>query len=252
MATSLRPLRSARRFIVGLLGWFAAVGSSCASSDPQAAYERGLAASKRKDWALAEKDLTSFVSGSCFGPVAARGCRDAELALARGYEAQERWAEAWAAVDNALGFPPHAKDAALKTRAEGLAAKLTEALPTSLDAGTPLVLRYRDESPEAFWVRSVTLSVDGQPVFNVDKGAQDLRAEGWTRAYQATVAPGDHALVAETSHACKPGQGTRCTAASLRRAWSFHCDAHQPLTLDLHAIVPDGEPARAVLEMQRH
>lgn len=229
---------------------------SCASADPEALYARGMAASRKKDWPAAEKDLESYLGQHCFEHAPDGSCREAALTLARGFEDQSRWPEAWAALDNALGFPPHAKDAEVKERAEGLAAKVAEGLPTSLDGGTPLLLRYRDESPEGFWVRSAGLWVDGQAVFTKDKGAQDLRSDDWTRAYQATMPPGGHTLVAETFYACKPGQGNQCTAGRARRAWAFHADPHVPLTLDIHAVVRSaeggGDAARARLEMQRH
>ena len=239
------------------LGWsLVALLGSCASSDPETIYTRGMAASRKKDWPAAEKDLESYLGQHCFEHPPDGSCREAALALARGFEAQSRWPEAWAAVDNALGFPPHGKDAQVKEKAEGLAAKVAEDLPTSLDGGTPLLLRYRDESPEGFWVRSAGLWVDGQSVFSKDKGAQDLRSDEWARAYQATVPPGGHTLVAETSYACKPGQGEQCTAGRVRRAWAFRAEPHVPLTLDIHAVVrpPEsgGGGARARLEMQRH
>jgi len=228
--------------------------SACASTEPAELYERGMAEARAKTWEPAEKDLQAYVSQSCWGSKPERRCREAELTLAKGFEAASRWADAWVALDTALLWPPHGKDEGVRGHADELLAKVTAELPIALDGGTPLLLRYRDESTDAFWIRSVMLSVDGQPVFTEDKGAQELRGEEWKRAYQATIPPGKHVFVAETSHACKPGQGQLCSAASLRRAWSFATQPHVPVTLDVHTVVrSEGDgPARTQLEMQHH
>jgi hypothetical protein len=232
----------------------ASVAGSCASTEPAELYQRGMAEARAKTWEPAEKDLQAFVAKSCWVSKPERKCREAELMLANGFEGASRWAEAWVAIDTALLWPPHGKDEAVHGRADELLSKVIGELPTALDGGTPLLLRYRDESTDAFWVRSVVLTVDGQPVFTKDKGAQELRGEEWSRAYQGTIPPGQHVFVAETSHACKPGQGQLCSAASLRRAWSFATQPHVPLTLDVRAVVrSDGDgPARMQLEMQHH
>jgi hypothetical protein len=51
---------------------------------------------------------------------------------------------------------------------------------------------------------------------------------------------GDHVLLVEAVHDCRPGSGGRCTRSHLRKAWPFKSVVHSPVTIQIRAYGEDG------------
>jgi len=231
----------------------AAVVLSCASeADLEARYQRGIKAARASEWPAAIDDLEAFVGKACAGAPGSPHCREAFVALGRGYEQRGQPARAWVAFDTALGLPPHTRDRAVRDDLERAERELADQQQAGHDKG-PVIVRYRDEVTDEYTPRSVVVSIDGSPVFTNDRHASDLRSPDFAKVWGGSVAAGPHVLVVETEHGCKPGEVPRCAASHVHHAWSFDTHAHTPVTVEVRAFVEAhaGEPtARPVLEMQ--
>src|SRR4051812_45616693 len=98
-----------------LLAVVASGGAGGASNaDAGAAYARGIKAAKADHWKSAIPELEAFTGQACAGAQPDRRCREAYLALGRGYERRGTPVPAWVAFDTALALPPHARDAAVR------------------------------------------------------------------------------------------------------------------------------------------
>jgi hypothetical protein len=224
-----------------------AVALGCASqADLGHLYSHGIKAARKDDWAVAMKDLDQFTMTAC-GPVTPDlRCREAYLALGRGYERQGAPARAWAAFDRALTLPPHARDAAVTDDLARAQQEVLDKLPAAGERG-PIVVRYRDEVPDEYSLRSVTISIDFSPVVTRDKNAGELHSPDFAQVFAGPLGAGQHVLVVESVHDCKARQDVPCTRSQLHRAWPFESVAHTPTTLELRAYADPGEanaPAR--------
>jgi hypothetical protein len=116
-------------------------------------------------------------------------------------------------------------------------------------------VRYRDEMTDEFTARSVLVAIDFNPVHTRNKGAADLRGPDFTQLWSGTLPAGDHVLVVEAAHSCKPGMAARCAGSQVHRSWAFSSEAKTPTGLDVRAFAdaPGGHDAvRAELEMHPH
>jgi hypothetical protein len=245
---SVGPLRE-RRVAAALV---AMVILGCASeADLEQQYARGIKAARADEWKQAVPDLESFTASACRAPKPSSHCREAYLALGRGYERRGTPADAWVAFDNALALPPHARDA-------GVHADLDRARQEIADQKTdgnlgPVIIRYRDEVTDEYVPRSVTVTLDFEPVYTKDKGAAELRSPELIKIYGGLVSAGPHVLTIEADHRCKPTEGVRCAASLAHRSWTFQSQAKHPVTLEVRAYAEPGEgdaPARPTIEMK--
>src|SRR3954462_13762877 len=93
----------------------AAVLVSCASpAGLEGQYTRGIKAARADDWKSALPELEAYTAKSCHAARPSGHCREAFVALGRGYERRGDSARAWVAFDTALALPPHARDAAVR------------------------------------------------------------------------------------------------------------------------------------------
>ena len=226
--------------------------SACASqSDLDSLYGRGMNAARHDDWSLAMKQLTEFTAAAC-GPVKPdRRCRKAYLALGRGDEREGEPARAWAAFDRALSLPPHALDAGVTNDLARVQQEVLDKLQQSSDRG-PVIIRYRDEVPEEYSLRSVTISIDFSPVVSRDKNAAELHSPDFAQVFAAPLPAGRHVLVVDSVHDCKMGQSVPCARSQSHTAWPFENEAHTPTTLELRAFAEPGEgdgPARPTVAL---
>ena len=134
--------------------------------------------------------------------------------------------------------------------------QLREKQTGAADGGRgPVMVRYRDEMTDELTARYVLVSIDFNEVHARNKGAGDLRSPDFTQLWSGSLPAGDHVLVIEAAHSCKPGVAAHCAASQVRRSWSFSSEARTPTGLDVRAVVDadagDG-PARPVLEMRPH
>jgi hypothetical protein len=210
--------------------------SSCASeADLEARYARGIKAARASDWKTAMDDLEAFTGKACRDVARPSGhCREAFIALGRGYEQRGQPAQAWIAFDSGLALPPHKRDQAVHEDLERAERELSDRLQQAHDRG-PVLVRYRDEVTEEYSPRSVTVSIDFSPVFSNDKHAAELHSPDYTKVWSGSIGAGPHVLLIETDHACKPGEAGHCTASHVRQAWPFDTRAHTPVTLEVRA-----------------
>jgi hypothetical protein len=228
--------------------------SSCASeADLEARYTRGIKAARASDWKTAMDDLEAFSDKACRGAHPSAHCREAFIALGRGYEQRGQPAQAWIAFDAGLALPPHTRDPAVHEDLERAERELSDRLQQAHDKG-PVLVRYRDEVTDELTPRSVTVSIDFSPVFSNDKHAAELRSPDFTKVWGGSIVAGPHVLMVETDHACKPGEAAHCAASHTRQAWPFDTRAHTPITLDVRAYAeagPGDSAARPVLDLQK-
>jgi len=228
---------------------------SCTSAaDLQELYTRGVKAARNDDWQTAVDDLEAFTAKACGPRRPDAHCREAYLALGRGYERQGAPQKAWVAFDHALTLPPHARDPAVR---EDLARAQQEVTDKQGDGGDmgPLILRYRDEVTDEYTPRSVVVSLDFNPVYTKDKGAAELRSPDFTKIYGGLVSAGTHILSVEAAHACRPMDGVRCAASVAHESWTFQSQAKTPVVLEVRTFAEPGDggaPARPTLEMKTH
>jgi len=218
---------------------------ACASqSDLNVLYNRGIKAARRDHWEVAMKDLSQFTSWTCWKASPDRRCREAYLALGRGHERAGAPASAWASYDRALALPPHERDAVVQ---ESLA-RAQQQVVDKLQQGErgPVVIRYRDEMPDEYTLRSVVISIDFQPVVTRDKNAAELHSPDFAQVFASSLPAGQHVLLVETQHACKTGQDVPCTRSATHRAFAFDSVARTPTTLELRGyadLAESGVPA---------
>ena len=249
---------------VGLSVAAAGLSMSCSMGiEPGVLYERGVKESRAEQWEPAIHDLESFTQKACQGPRPDKRCREAELTLGRAYEHRGSAARAWVAFDAALTLPLQKEEGQDEGTAEGAAredlARVEQQLREKQSAGAgrgPVMVRYRDELTDEFTARSVLVTIDFNPVLARNKGAAELRSAEFIQLWSGSLPAGDHVLMVETAHSCKPGMAARCAASQVHRSWSFSSEAHTPMGLDVRAF---GEPAagneerlRPALEMRPH
>jgi tetratricopeptide (TPR) repeat protein len=218
--------------------------SACASqADLNILYKRGLMEERHDNWAAAMKDLDQFAGAACGPSRPDRRCREAYLALGRLRERRGAVASAWAAFDRALSLPPHHHDAAVAEDLVRVQQEVADKLQQAAGQG-PIIIRYRDEVPDEFSLRSVSISIDFAPVVTRDKNAGELHNADFAQIFAGPLPAGQHVLVLESVHDCKPRQEVPCTRSQLRHAWSFESAARAPTTLDLRAYADPGEDGK--------
>jgi hypothetical protein len=228
----------------------AALSLSCGASAGEL-YERGMSAYGDKQLDPAVKDLGAFTEKSCGPGSRDPHCRKAYLTLARAYEQRNAPGHAWAAYEAALAFPPHADDAAVQADLDRTHQALAERHDKEATRA-PVIIRYRDEVSDEYSARSVVISLDFEPVLTKDKDASELHSPDFRRVYGGSVATGEHVVLVDMVHDCKPGGGVRCARSHVRQAWPFDSVAHTPATIEIRAYAETGEgdaPSRPTLEM---
>jgi tetratricopeptide (TPR) repeat protein len=229
--------------------------AACASdSDLNILYNRGIKAARKDRWDPAMKDLDQFASTACTPPRADRRCREAFLAMGRGYERRGAPAQAWVAYDRALALPPHERDAIVQENLARARQELVDKQQQGTDRG-PVVLRYRDEVPDEYIVRSVNISIDFAEVVAREKNAAELHSPDFVPVFGGSLMSGPHVLVVEAVHSCKPGQDVKCARSQFRRSWAFDSVPKAPTTLELRAYAEPGEggaPAQPIVDMKPH
>ena len=227
--------------------------AACASAaKPGTLYKTGTNKFEADDMAGAAESLQAFVDKSCASVNPDKRCRDAYIKLGHAYERLGGPARAWTAYDAALGFPPHTRDAAVKADVERTQRQMVERRERN-GTQAPVVLLYRDEVSDEFNARSVVISIDFEPVVTKDKDASDLHRAEYQRVYGGSVEPGDHVLIVEAVHDCKPGFGGRCARSNLRKAFAFTSAPHAPTTIEIRAYAEDGvgdAPAHPAIELK--
>ena len=223
----------------------------CASAaKPGTLYRKGVDAFESDDMAGAQTALQAFVDKSCPATSTDKRCREAHIKLGHAHERLGSPAGAWAAYDAALAFPPHTRDAAVKADLDRVQAQLAERRDRGGDQA-PVVILYRDEVGDEFNARSLSVSVDFEQVVSKEKDASDLHGADYRRIWGGSAPVGDHVLLVEAVHDCKPGFGGKCVRSHLRKAWSFKSAVHAPVTIQIRAYGEDGEgdaPAHPALE----
>jgi len=228
-------------------------GLACASvAKPGTLYKTGVDKFDADDMTGAAASLQAFVDKSCGSVGPDKRCRDAYIKLGHAYERLGGPARAWTAYDAALGFPPHTRDAAVQADVDRTQRQMVERRERKGEQA-PVVLLYRDEVSDEFNPRSLVISIDFEPVVTKDKDASDLHRSEYQRVHGGSVEPGDHVLIVEAVHDCKPGFGGRCVRSNLRKAFAFTSAAHAPTTIEIRAYAEDGigdAPARPALELK--
>jgi len=217
-----------------------AICFGCASAaKPGTLYRKGMDAFEADDMAAAAQDLGAFVDKTCPPTSTDKRCREAYIKLGHAHERQGSPAGAWAAYDAALAFGPHTRDEAVKADLERTQRELSERKDRGGDQA-PVVILYRDEVSDEFNARSLVVSVDFEPVVTKEKDASDLHSADYRRIWGGSAPVGDHVLVVEAVHDCKPGMG-KCARSHVRKAWSFKSAVHSPVTIQIRAYAEDGE-----------
>jgi hypothetical protein len=217
-----------------------ALSLGCASAaKPGTLYRTGVDAFEADDMAGAVTSLGAFVEKSCPPTSTDKRCREAYIKLGHAHERQGSPAGAWTAYDAALAFGPHTRDAAVKADLERTQAQLAERRDRGGDQA-PVVILYRDEVGDDFNPRSLIVSVDFEPVVTKEKDASDLRSADYRRIWGGSAPVGDHVLMVEAVHDCRPGSGGRCARSHLRKAWPFKSVVHSPVTIQIRAYGEDG------------
>jgi hypothetical protein len=227
---------------------------SCSmGADPSELYERGVKESRAEQWEPAINDLESFVHKACDGVRADKRCRKANMTLGAAYEHRGAPARAWVAYDAALTLPPRDQGAAALEDRSRVEQQLRDQQNAVAGKG-PVMVRYRDEMTDEFTARSVVVSIDFNPVHERNKGAAELRSDEFTQLWSGVLPAGEHVLVIEAAHACKPGTAAHCAASQVHRSWSFSSEARTPTGLDVRAFAESGgdERVHPALEMKLH
>ena len=71
----------------------------------------------------------------------------------------------------------------------------------------------------------MVISLDFEPVVTKEKDVGELHVGDFRRVYGGSVPSGEHVLLVEAVHDCKPGGGP-CARSKLRRAWPFQSAGH--------------------------
>lgn len=210
-----------------------------------------MGAAKAGDLGAATESLQAFGDKACRPPHPDRRCRQALVALGRAQEKLGAPGGAWAAFDAALGFPPHGNDAEVEADRERNQRELVDRNGKAADR-SPVILRYRDEVSDEYTPRSVVISLDFDPVLTKDKDASELHGVEFRKVYGGSVAAGEHVVLVEAVHDCKPSPGVPCARSRLRKAWPFRSAAHTPTTIEIRAYAEDGTsdtPAQPAIEV---
>jgi hypothetical protein len=222
----------------------------CASAaKPGTLYRKGADAFEADDMQGAVTALQAFVDKTCPPTSTDKRCREACVKLGHAHERLGSPAGAWAAYDAALAFGPHTRDAAVKADLERTQAQLAERRDRGGDQA-PVVILYRDEVGDEFNARSLQVSVDFEPVVTKEKDANELHGADYRRIWGGSAPVGDHVVIVEAVHDCKPGMG-KCARSHVRKAWSFKSAVHAPVTIQIRAYGEDGEgdaPAHPALD----
>ena len=231
-----------------------ATTTGCAGTTPAALYQRGVAAYENNEMQPAADALSAFTIKAC-GPGSANPrCREAHIKLGHARERLGSPGAAWAAYDAALGFEPHTRDAAVQADLVRTQRQLQDNNARASDR-SPVIVRYRDEVSEEYSARSVLISIDFEPVLVKDKNASDLHSADFTKVFGGSVAAGEHVILVEAVHDCRPGGGVRCARSRVRRAWPFRNLALTPTTVEIRAYAEDGPPGAApqpTIELATH
>jgi hypothetical protein len=223
---------------------------SCASAaKPGTLYRKGIDAFEADDMQGAATALGAFVDKNCAPTSTDTRCRETCIKLGHAHERLGSPAAAWAAYDAALAFGPHTRDAAVKADLERTQAQLAERRDRGGEQA-PVVILYRDEVGDEFNARSLSVLVDFEQVVNKAKDASDLHGADFKRIWGGSAPVGDHVLIVEAVHDCKPSMG-RCARSHLRKSWPFKSVVHSPVTIQIRAYHEDGEgdaPAHPALE----
>jgi hypothetical protein len=230
----------------------AALAFGCgAAASPAALYQRGAGEFEGGRMGPAAEAFEGFVAKGCRAGSANPHCREAYIKLGHARERLGQPGGAWAAYDAALGFGPHARDEAVKADLDRTQTELVEKNGRET-ARSPVIVRYRDEVSETYSARSVVISLDFDPVLTKDKDAGELHAPDFRKVYGGSVAAGEHVLIVEAVHDCKPGGGVPCARSKLRKAWAFKNAAHTPTTIEIRAYDDEGggdAPTRPAIEV---
>jgi len=226
-----------------------ALVAGCASaSDLNILYNRGLKAARKDDWDTAMKDLSQFTSATCWTAKPDHRCREAFLALARGHERAGAPAKAWTSYDRALALPPHDRDAVVQEDLQRVQTELADKLHTAADHG-PVLVRYRDEAPDEYSLRSVTLTVDFTTQATRDKNAAELHSPDFVQLLAGPLPSGEHVLLVEVVHDCKAHQGVPCARSVLHRSFAFDTLPKEPTTLEVRTYADAGEAGQPATPM---
>jgi len=222
-----------------------------AAANPATLYQRGVDDFDGGKMGPAAEDFDGFVAKAC-GPGSSNPhCREAYIKLGHARERLGEPGGAWAAYDAALAFGPHTRDEAVKADLDRTQTELVEKNGREA-ARSPVIVRYRDEVSETYSPRSVLISLDFEAVLTKDKDAGELHAPDFRKVYGGSVPAGEHVLVVETVHDCRPGGGAPCARSRVRKAWPFKNAAHSPTTIDIRAYDDAGwgdAPARPAIEV---
>lgn len=221
------------------------LGACASASDLNVLYKRGSKAARNEDWDTAMKDIAQFASATCWTAKPDRRCREAYLMLARGHEHAGALAKAWASYDRALALPPHDKDAGVTENLQRTQQAVTEKLQQTSDHG-PVLVRYRDEVPDEYTLRSVSIAIDFEPRVTRDKNAGELHSPDFAQLFAGPLPAGCHVLTIDSVHDCKPGQDAPCARSHLHRSFTFDSLAKEPTTVEVRAYADpglDGAPA---------
>jgi hypothetical protein len=235
--------------------WSAAVLllAGCASTaKPGALYSQGIKAFENDDLPGAVKALQAFADKSCAGgdKAADKRCRRAYLTLAKAHDRAKAPGAAWVAYEGALEFPPHDDDPAVEAERDRARSELAERQQKASEQA-PVVISYRDEVGEAYNPRSVRITLDGEAILNKEKDASELRSDTFRRVFGRSVAAGEHVLLVEAVHDCKPGS-PGCARSRIKKAFQFKCAPRTPTTIEIKAFARDGEgdgPARPAIDL---
>jgi hypothetical protein len=232
----------------------AALAAACASkSDLNVLYSRGVKAAKKDEWDAAMSNLAQFTGAACPWTKPDRRCREAYLTLGRGHERRGAPEHAWASFDRALALPPHGKDAAVQADVDRVRQELADKQQQA-DGRGPILVRFRDEAPDEYSLRSVTVAIDFQPVVTRDKNAVELHGPDFLPLHAGSLPAGGHVLEVETVHDCKAGMDRPCTRQRTRRSWAFDTTTHEPMTLELRGYADaaeGGQPAQPQIELTK-
>jgi hypothetical protein len=225
------------------------VGACASGGNPSVLYERGMDAFGSDQMKGAAEAFEGFVGKSCQGAQPDKRCRTAYLKLGHARERLGANGPAWTAYDAALALPPHTRDEAVQADLERVQKALIEGRPGG-DL-TPVVILYKDEVDDGqYSARSVVISLDFAPVVTKEKDVGELHLGDFRRVYGGSVPSGEHVLLVEAVHDCKPGGGP-CARSKLRRAWPFQSAGHDPKTIEIRAFAttqPGDSMARPAVE----
>jgi hypothetical protein len=227
-----------------------------ATAKPGALYSRGVTAFDADDMNGAVEALEAFVGKSCGAAdkSADKRCRQAYVTLGKANTKLGAPGGAWAAYDAAIAFAPHDGDADLEAERDKAKQELAERNKNAQDLA-PVVISYRDEvSTDQYHSRSLLISLDFDPVLTKEKDASEFHTESFRRVFGGSVAAGEHVVVVEAVHDCKPGGGARCARSRVRKAWPFKSVPRKPTTIEIRAFGKEGDDdqTRPAIEVTKH